>query len=171
MKKLLSLAAILALSACGSIGTQFTKMSEPTDGERARVRVVANMLVRGVPEKACLNWKQDGAGTVFGGIVGSSGYRGRSLKMPNPNNFKGRSMGEMYVRAGKPVTYALSNTPESRMRCNIAVTFTPEANHDYELTMNTNRSGAFESRCSAQVTDITNGGSTPVPLQRASACR
>ena len=43
-----------------------------------------------------------------GGIVGSSGYRGRSLGMPNPNSHKGGSSGEMHARTGRSVTYILS---------------------------------------------------------------
>lgn len=171
MKHLLPVLLVGLLSACGSVGTQFVKMAEPADGERARVRIAANMLVRGVPESECNDLSKEGAGTVFGGIVGSSGYRGRSLDMPNPNNFSSRSAGEMYVRAGKPVTYVLSNTPESRMRCNIAVTFTPKAGRDYELAMQTERSGMHRSLCSAQVSDITGGRVQPVEIRRTGVCR
>lgn len=166
-----SLAAVLLLAGCSAAGTQFSKMAEPQEGERARVRIAANMLVRGMPETDCVNWQQKGAGTVFGGIVGSSGYRGRSLGMPNPNGYKGRGMGEMYVRAGAPVTYVLSNTPESRMLCNVAVSFVPQAGRDYELSMATEMVGSQRSRCSARLTDISDGRSVPVEIKEARACR
>lgn len=53
------------LSGCASITTQFIQMAEPADGARARVRVVANMLVKGVPESSCLDWSKPGAGTIL----------------------------------------------------------------------------------------------------------
>ena len=161
---------VLALAGCASIGTQFTKMAEPESGSRARVRIAANMLVRGMPESACVDWRKPGAGTVFGGIVGSSGYRGRSLDMPNPNGKAGHGSGEMYVRGGAPVTYVLSNTPESIMLCDIAVTFTPQENRDYELSMQTGVQGTTRSVCTAQVMDITGGGNVPVEIAEAAVC-
>ena len=50
MNRYFLMAAVCAgLGACSSVGTQFSKMDEPAAGERARVRVAANMLVKGVP--------------------------------------------------------------------------------------------------------------------------
>ena len=177
MNRYFLMAAVCAgLGACSSVGTQFSKMDEPAAGERARVRVAANMLVKGVPESACVDWRKPGAGTIFGGIVGSSGYRGRSIGMPDPNQLTGRHSGEFYAAGGKPLTVSLINTPESRMRCTISITFVPQTGRDYEITMGTaiQRQGfgkPDKSACSASVADITGGQSKPVPTQLAPRCR
>lgn len=167
----------IGLTACAAVGTQFAKMEEAQSGERARVRVAANMLVKAVPESSCLDWSKPGAGTIFGGIVGSSGYRNRTIGMPNPNGLKGRNSGEFYVSGGKPFAFQLTNTPESRMRCGIDATFVPQAGHDYEITVTTEilqSSGLFapkRSLCAARVTDITNGQNQPVEIRRADSCK
>lgn len=177
MKKYLLWIVAAALAGCSSVGTQFSKMDEPSGGERARVRVAANMLVKGVPESSCIDWRKPGAGTIFGGIVGSKGYRGRSLGMPDPNHLAGKRSGEFYVAGGRPFSVALINTPESRMKCNIAVTFVPQAGRDYQLAMATEAAadskfpGGRKSVCSAVVTDITGGQSKPVAIQKTNNCR
>lgn len=83
MKKLLLLLPLCALSGCtylSAVGTQFKKMEEPQDGERARIRVVGNYVaMRGTPGSSCMDYRKKGAGTVIGGFIGSTGYRGRSL--------------------------------------------------------------------------------------------
>ncbi|SUO97075.1 hypothetical protein [Suttonella ornithocola] len=171
MKKLYII-TLLGLTACADIGTQFTQMSEPNNGERARMRVTANMLVKGIPDSSCINWSKPGAGTIFGGIVGSSGYRGRSLGMPNPNNIAlGRHSGEFYLTANQPFTVVLLNTPDSRQKCQIGLTFTPEPQHDYDLLMQTADKDLTHSICSAIIYDITNNQNIPVKAQKAQKCQ
>lgn len=126
MNKILILVLAAAISACSAVGTQFTKMSEPSDGPRARVRMSANMLVKGVPDSDCLNWQKAGAGTIFGGMIGSNGYRQRVIGMPNPHHLPAKHSGEFYVNADKPIAFQLINTPESRIRCSIAFSFVPK---------------------------------------------
>ncbi len=161
---------LLALGACSSVGSQFAKMSEPESGERARVRVVSNMLVKGVPESDCLDWRKPGAGTVFGGMVGSSGYRGRSLNMPDPNNVSGkRSSAEFYVRAGKPITLQLLNTPDSYQTCSLAISFVPKAGGSYEVAMGTGPVNQYLGYCAASVLDLNSGRS--IQAQETTSCR
>lgn len=166
--KLLPIAVLL--SACASANLQFKKMSESESTQRARVRVAANMLVRGIPESACLDYGKQGAGTVVGGILGTSGYRGRSLNMPNPNQLS-KNVAEFYVTANQPFTIELVNTPESSMKCSVAGTFTPQAGHDYEIIARTERSGAFQSKCTLQLSDITNGKVQSLPIHKPQSCR
>lgn len=174
MKKYLAIGfTSLVMVGCSSIGTQFVKMSEPTSGERARMRVHTNMLVKGVPESSCVDWSKEGAGTIFGGIVGSSGYRGRTIDMPNPNNLPSKKSGEFYIRADKPFTTVLVTPPDSRAQCSIAVSFVPKENHDYEMTMSLNKKGVISPKvtCSAIVFDITGGKYEPVALETVNSCR
>ena len=96
--------------------------------------------------------------------------------MPDPNQLTGRHSGEFYAAGGKPLTVSLINTPESRMRCTISITFVPQTGRDYEITMGTaiQRQGfgkPDKSACSASVADITGGQSKPVPTQIAPRCR
>lgn len=169
--KMLWLPMVLGLSACAGVGTQFSKMSEPVDGERARLRVAANMLVKGIPNSDCIHWGKEGAGTIFGGLLGSSGYRGRSLDMPNPHFVPKSASGEFYVQANQPIVISLVNTPESAMRCGVHITFVPEANKDYELTMLTGRKDMKTSVCSAELFDISEDAPVPVKLTEAQTCR
>jgi hypothetical protein len=155
-------------SGCGHLSTQFKPMSEPQEGvPRARLRVLANALVKAVPERDCIDWRTPGAGTVFGGIVGSSGYRGKSLDMPFKPRASASDYGEMYIAAGKPITLVFLTTPESNYRCSVAGTFVPEKDKDYEARLWLNSS---VGQC---VIDIGQLGETPLPInvKAASTCR
>ena len=64
MKKLLLLLPLCALSGCtylSAVGTQFKKMEEPQDGERARIRVVGNYVAtKGLYGRGA-EWHQKGS--------------------------------------------------------------------------------------------------------------
>lgn len=173
MKKYQLTALLLStlLIGCAGIGTQFTKMSEPQSGERAQIRVVANMLVKGIPNSACIDWSKEGAGTIFGGIVGSSGYRGRSLGMPNPEGLSSRNSGEFYAVANQPITITLLNTPESRMRCSVSGSFIPVSGKDYQVDLATSEVSDMKSRCAMRVREVTSSGLIPVAIKKASDCQ
>nr|WP_314384313.1 hypothetical protein [uncultured Cardiobacterium sp.] len=164
---------LLLLTACtaiNSIGTQFKPMVEPQDGDRARVRISANMLVRGSPNTSCMDWNSEQTGTILGGIVGSKGFRDRNLGIPDPNHSKVRDYAEFYVRAGEPFTLMLTNTPESRMSCGVGATFIPDKDHDYEFVLLTAMRGSLSSQCSVQAYDVTGGQSTPIAISEARSC-
>ncbi len=152
-----------ALSACGSLSTQFRTADEAVDGPHARLRVSGNVLVKAVPNKDCIDWDAPGAGTLLGGIVGAGGYRGRSLGMPGAEKLDRASMGELYVAAEQPYTLVLLTTPESRLQCSVAATFVPKADVDYEARLVLDK-GA----CVASVSTVSGD---PVRLNRAQACR
>ncbi|WP_050809165.1 hypothetical protein [Cardiobacterium valvarum] len=161
---------LTACTAIHSIGTQFKPMVEPQDGDRARVRVSANMLVRGSPNTSCMDWNSEQTGTILGGIVGSKGFRDRSLGIPDPNHSKARDYAEFYVRTGEPFTLMLTNTPESRMTCSVGATFIPDKDHDYEFVLLTAMRGSLSSQCSVQAYDVTGGQSTPIAISEARSC-
>ncbi|HXU93353.1 MAG TPA: hypothetical protein VFP33_06825 [Gallionella sp.] len=155
------------VAGCADISTQFKQVSEPQEGvPRARLRILANSLVKAVPEKDCIDWSAPGAGTIFGGIVGSSGYRGRSIGMPfKPANTS--DFGEMYIAAGKPITLVFLTTPENRYSCSVAGTFVPEKDKDYGAELWLNPS---ERQCVFRLSQL---GETPLPVKviSASACK
>ena len=164
---IVGLSACSILAACASVGTQFSKMAEPDSGDRARVRVVANMLVKGVPNASCTDWSKAGAGTIFGGMLGSSGYRGRSLGMPNPQGVRDQNSGEFYVRANEPFAIALINTPDSRYRCSVSATFVPQKNTDYQISTRTVEKSLRKVSCEILVQEVTDTGLKPIPIQPA----
>ena len=164
---------LLILSGCtriNSIGTQFKIMEEPDSGERARVRVTANMLVRGSPNTACMDWNSDKSGTILGGILSNKGYRGRNLDIPDPNHGKTADDAEFYVRADEPFTLMFTSLPESRNICRAGTTFVPEKGHDYEFVLLTHKEGNIHARCAIQANDVTNGQSLPVAVSETRSC-
>lgn len=172
-KPLLLLLSLCVLSGCtfiSAVGTQFKKMEEPQDGERARIRVVGNYIaMRGTPGSACMDYRKKGAGTVIGGFIGSTGYRGRSLGMPNPNDSTKGMFSEFYVRANEPVTLEIA-ADITIANCSFPATFIPEAGHDYELQLGSQSSGG-SSVCSIKGSEITGGVSKPLlSLRKTGEC-
>lgn len=162
----LGLLAISALSGCAGIGTQFRPVAEPTDGARARLRVIGGgAFIKAVPGKSCIDWSSPGAGTVIGGIVGSNGYRGRSLGMPDAPA-KMDEAAELTVAAGEPFTLALVTGSESSLSCFIAGSFVPEAGKDYEARMQLD---VRNKMCTMRLAEI-GANYHPLPVQRAKSC-
>jgi hypothetical protein len=139
----LRFALVASVAGCASLSTQFKQASEPSETEaRARLRIISNSLVKAVPGKSCIDWDTPGAGTVFGGIFGSSGFRGRLLNIPHLGAGKPESeSGEMYVAAEKPLTLVFLTTPEGissggrTYHCSVAGAFIPQRNKDYEAEL------------------------------------
>lgn len=129
------------------------------------------MLVKGIPNSTCIDWNKAGAGTIFGGILGSSGYRGRSLGMHNPENLSARNSGEFYAVANQPITLALLDTPDSRLNCSISASFTPVVGKDYQVSLKTGQVSDIKSRCEIHIREITTAGFVPIPIQKAVACQ
>jgi len=175
MKKIYFLLFFVAvLGGCGSLETQFKQASEPMEDQpRARLRIIANSLVKAVPGKSCIDWSSPGAGTVFGGGFGSSGYKGRTLNMPYPPNVKKSEMGELYVSADKPLTLAFLTTPEGissggrTYHCQVSGTFIPGKDKDYEASLILDPA---KSQCFFGLTELGENRS-PVPITSASLCK
>lgn len=126
----------LVLAGCAALSMQFKLFSEPKENEpQARLRVLANGFVKAIPNKSCIDWDAPGAGTVFGGIVGSSGFKGRSIGMDNPRGYRAERAAELYVAAGKPLVLAFSTGQENMYVCQVAGTFVPEENKEYEAEL------------------------------------
>lgn len=126
----------IIVSGCSSMITtqQFKPMVEPEDGSRVRLRIISDSAVLAIPERDCLDWGAQGSGTAFAtGGLGSKGYQGRSLGMPDPQTSASSTMGEMYIAADKPITlhYIYGANPS----CTNPVWFIPKEGKDYEAIM------------------------------------
>jgi len=156
---------------CTSIKTQFTAAEEPTDGDRARLRVISNTWVKAAPNRSCLDLSAPGAGTIFGGVFGSSGYKGRSLNMPGLKNKKDE-VGELYVAGDKPITLELMTTPEGvgykgrAYSCSVVGSFTPQKNKDYEAKLILD---PVAERCTIAVVEL-GAVNQPVQVMPAEYC-
>jgi hypothetical protein len=169
IKGLSALLLAATLGACGSMGAQFASIDEArSTAPQARLRVLGgNGFVRGIPEANCLDWSKPGAGTIIGGLVGSGGFRDRSLNMPDAQRIGGSPFAEIHVAAGKPFVLVFMTGPESRRSCSIAGTFIPEEGQDYEAEA---QMGSNE--CHIRIQKYTATGTwEPVFIQRASSCR
>jgi hypothetical protein len=136
----LLVALSISASACGNIQTVksfSTPYEQPAAGERARIRVVSDGMVRAVPASACEDWRLPGAGVMVVPTKGFANMNGRKLDMPNGLLVKAASsaptaMSELYVPAGVPLTLDYLSQGNTRHRCSVKKTFVPESGADYE---------------------------------------
>lgn len=174
----------LALAGCGNIQTVksfSTPYEQPGSGERARIRIVADGMVRAVPNSHCENWRLPGSGVMVSAKKGFADQNGRSLGMPGADTAEtaDRVVSEFYVPAGKPLM--LSYISNGRVitignglgsaQCIVRKSFTPEAGADYEASFR-----HVGPQCLASVTELQTQGDTtlrdkPVPLADAKLCR
>jgi len=157
---LTALAMAVLLSGCSPMLVQLRAFDEPPASvERARLRVVANGWVRAVPNARCLAPLPEESGTVLGlpRALGSSGFRGRSLRLPGPASQRyaeSVEFAEFYVAAGEPIILHMrADATRLTRACALAVSFVPEAGQDYEVQML-----ARLGTCEAQVKSLTYPG-------------
>ncbi|MDR0633641.1 MAG: hypothetical protein LBF91_01520 [Azoarcus sp.] len=167
------------LAGCGSMGAQFASIGEVSESEpQARLRVLGGGgFVRGVPDSNCLDWSKPGAGTIIGGLVGSSGFRGRSLDMPNPERREGKPFAEIHVAAGKPFALAFMTGPEARYSCALSGVLVLDEGQDYEAEARMSdeevRVGlSFVPTCVLSLKRLTPEGTwEPQPIRQVLLCR
>ena len=143
MKTSLALCAAAALLAgCGNIAAvkSFnTPYGSPSTGDTARLRVVADGMVRAVPGLDCVDWYSPGAGVI---VVPKQGFADRNdekLGMPTGAPVpQGDAVSEVLVPAGKPFTLHFldggrSSSYNTVQNCLGMFNFVPEKGVDYEL--------------------------------------
>lgn len=164
-----SLIFLLFLASCGSITAQFKQASEANENQpKSQLRIIANSFVKAVPDKNCIDWGSPGAGTVFGGMVGSDGYKGRSLNMPfPPASVKSSNMAEMFIAANKPITLVFQTGAESAYFCSISGSFIPEKEKNYEATLMMDES---RGRCFFNLIELGEIR-VPIKISAASDCK
>lgn len=145
MKKTFALCLLAtALTGCGNIAAvkSFnTPYASPTSGDTARLRVVANGMVRAVPGKDCVDWYSPGAGVIAVPQNGFADRNGEMLGMPAGVAVNGGdAVSEVLVPAGKPFTLHFldggrSASYGSVQNCLGMFSFVPDKGADYELVV------------------------------------
>ena len=134
----------VALAGCGNIAAvkSFnTPYGSPTAGDTARLRVIANGMVRAVPEKDCVDWYSPGAGVIAVPKKGFADRNGETLGMPAGAAVgRGDAVSEVLVPAGKPFTLHFLDGGSSTAygtveNCLGMFWFVPEKGADYELVL------------------------------------
>lgn len=176
MRALLILGLAVAASGCGNVSNIrafSTDYVEPSAGDTARLRVVTNGMVRGIPASDCIDWRVPGAGVM---AVAKPGFadrnNGRSLGMPTGSWRLDEPVAsaELKVPAGKPFTLNfLSEGYGSAGRtrsCRQSYHFVPKAGQDYEVIF-------YEAGgCVVVLQQLhTEGRVEAEPMQRAGLCR
>lgn len=156
---------VLLLTGCGTTKTQFSPMAEPMAGDRARLRVITNWAVRGFPGLPCVDFHSPGAGTAIGGLLGTDGFKNRSLGMPAGMASPDMKSGEMYIEAGKPITLFLAS--DQPLYCQVGMTFVPQKDQDYEAQLVLDRPSAS---CSANVISLSEPA-TKIEVRSVGFCK
>ena len=165
----------LLLAGCGTVanfGSLTTQYSMPSASETARLRVVTNGIVRGVPASSCIDWGLEGAGVIAVVHSGFTSLRNQSLGMPASRRFAMISpedivRSEVLVPANKPFAFNFQSqdmTSTARSSCQRSMTFTPEAGQDYELLM------IDSSICLARLERLGDGLSVTSSLRDTGLC-
>ncbi|MFO2466508.1 hypothetical protein OOJ96_24415 [Pseudomonas sp. 15FMM2] len=176
MRALLIAGMVLAVGACGNISNiraYSTNYVEPTAGDTARVRVITNGMVRGVPGRDCVDWREPGSGVMASAESGFADQNnGRSLGMPVSNrDVKAEQLArtELKVPADKPFTVNFqsegSRSGGYSYSCQKSLHFTPKAGQDYELIL-------LDSGQCLMALQQLNHGTKPasVALEKAGLC-
>ena len=160
------------LAGCGNIAAvkSFnTSYASPASGETARLRVVANGMVRAVPGLSCVDWYSPGAGVVVSAQDGFADRNGETLGMPPAvTSFKGTTS-EVLIPAGKPFTLHFldggTRTSYDRVQnCVAMLQFTPQAGADYEFV------AMGYSTCTLDLSRVQGGKLEAVNVQKADYC-
>lgn len=179
-KNILFLLAVASLlSGCNTL-KQNVVVTEPTAGERARVRVVIQDIdyrgVRAYPNSTCVNDKLPGNGMVANvqmAIGFEKNLNNKKIGMPETAHSVDKNFvtSEIYVAANEPITFRFGK-PNTEIEagiystwlkdgCNVKKTLIPEPDTDYELVF------TDVPQCMATAHKIvkTNGSMTMVPVE------
>lgn len=123
---------LAALSGCGAITdvrSFSTPYSTPPGGETARLRVMSDGMVRGVPKSDCVNFRLPGAGVMVAKRDGFANRNGETLGMAPVERYSDATvMTELLVPAGQPIAFHYIGN-----RCYNMFSFVPQPGMDYEL--------------------------------------
>ncbi|WP_157050714.1 hypothetical protein [Herbaspirillum rhizosphaerae] len=172
--------SVIALSGCGNMANMrsFSRAYQPpTQGERAKIRVVSTSMVRAVPESDCIDWRKPGSGVMVVPQKGFANLNNQSLNMPVnsreytiPADAKLVSS-ELYIPANKPFTLHMLGhgyaSGMSRYTCQKSITFLPGSEKSYEAVLIEIGRG-----CSVELMEILSDNSYKnVPAKEAGFCR
>ena len=158
------------LAGCGNIAAvkSFnTSYASPASGETARLRVVANGMVRAVPGLSCVDWYSPGAGVIAVPKEGFADRNGETLGMPaSAPVMQGDAVSEVLVPAGKPFTLHFLDggrgSYNSVTNCLGMFYFVPQKGADYEVVVR------GYSACGVKLRQL--GVEQPVQTTKAEYC-
>lgn len=139
----LACALVSGCSSLDMVRSMSKRYEEPQEGQRARLRVVSDGLVRAVPGSSCVDWKKPGSGVLVIDRSGAPNHNGRSLGMPasgysNLARTPGFVGAEVQVAANQPIVLTYLSVAPQRGgtfgRCEATESFIPEAGADYEAS-------------------------------------
>lgn len=132
LKTFAGLSLLATLTACGAltdVRSFSTPYASPTSGETARLRVMSDGMVRGVPKSDCIDFRLPGAGVMVAKRDGYADRNGETLGMAPVERYSDATvMTELLVPAGQPIAFHYIGD-----RCYNMFSFVPEAGMDYEL--------------------------------------
>lgn len=141
------------LAGCGNIANVrsfSTAYSEPASGPMAKIRIISNGMVRAVPNSQCIDWRLPGAGVMVVNKTGFAKVTQQDLGMQKTDMTRAAlqrprvASTELAIQAGKPIVLhfmgmgttsmsgAGANFTTTRVACNKAYSFVPEAGKEYE---------------------------------------
>lgn len=156
---------LVSLNGCGAltdVRSFSTPYTMPASSETARLRVITDGMVRGVPKSDCVNFRLPGAGVMVVSRDGYANRNGESLNMPpSASHSSSTVMSELQVPAGQPIAFHYLGD-----RCYNMFSFVPEAGADYELE------AAGRYRCGVTLKRMLVGTteSTRAPLAESKLC-
>jgi hypothetical protein len=171
MKTPISLCLLaVVLAGCGNIAAvkSFnTPYGSPTSGDTARLRVIADGMVRAVPGKDCVDWYSPGAGVIAVPKEGFAERNGETLGMPaSAPVMQGDAVSEVLVPAGKPFTLHFldggRSSYNSVTNCLGMFYFVPQKGADYEVVVR------GYSACGVKLRQL--GVEQPVQTTKAEYC-
>lgn len=162
---LICLTLLASLTGCGAltdVRSFSTPYASPTGGETARLRVISDGMVRGVPKSDCINFRLPGAGVMVANRDGYADRNGETLGMAPVERYSDATvMTELQVPAGQPIAFHYIGN-----RCYNMFSFVPEAGVDYELE------AASRYKCGVTLKRMLLGKSegTLMPLGESKLC-
>lgn len=148
--------------------------AEPTQGDRARIRVSTDGALRLAVNTTCSRWDDpaSGVGPVHpgGGPLLTKVHNGKTLGMPGAPP-PGSTTSEFYVAAGRPVLFHYMKTQQATYTtiavCNGLFAFVPEAGKDYQAIFMQSADGRI---CTRGVVDLGNRNATIANLSNQKIC-
>lgn len=153
------------LTGCGAITdvrSFSTPYTTPDGGETARLRVISDGMVRGVPKSDCVNFRLPGAGVMLAARDGYANRNGESLGMPPGAALSSSTVTtELQIPAEQPIAFHYLGN-----RCYNMFTFVPKAGANYELE------AAGRYSCTVTLKQLLVGTevATATPLKDSKLC-
>jgi hypothetical protein len=181
---ILIIAATVALSGCSALKHN-VKFEQPTEGPRARIRVVVPAVfngyrgVRAFPNRDCLpDVNSPGNGNIVASQFGfEENLTGQKIDMPETllSAKEDTKQAEIFVTAGQPIVFhykapviAVGTSEDKRFdvfyHCALPVSFIPEAGADYELEF-----VDYDTSCVASLLRL-DALPTPLRVKRVDNC-